>query len=127
VLARLAVVLQASRCQGPRRIVSFVPAHPWAYGTVDAAYGHVRRYTAGSFAELAAKSCPHWRLETRYFNAFGLPGWVLLGRLLRRRSVSVAAIRSFERLCPWIRGIDDLLHRLRFPFGQSLIAVLTQQ
>lgn len=127
VLARLAALLQASRCAGPRRIVSFVPAHQWAYGTIDAAYGHVRRYTAASFAALAAKSCPDWRLETRYFNAFGLPGWVLLGRILRRQSVSVAAIRAFERLCPWIRGIDDALHRLRLPFGQSLIAVLTHQ
>ena len=127
VLARLAALLQASRCAGPRRIVSFVPAHQWAYGTIDAAYGHVRRYTAASFTALAARSCPDWRLETRYFNAFGLPGWVLLGRLLRRQSVSVTAIRSFERLCPWIRGIDDALHRLRFPFGQSLIAVLTHQ
>jgi hypothetical protein len=50
---------------------------------------------------------------------------VLLGRVLRRRSVSVGAIRWFERLCPWIRDVDDLLHSLRLPLGQSLIAVLT--
>jgi SAM-dependent methyltransferase len=125
VLARLAALLLRSRCPGPRRIVSFVPAHPWAYGSVDAAYGHVRRYTAASFAALAAKSCPGWQLETRYFNAFGLPGWVLLGRLLRRQSVSAGAIRWFERLCPWIRGADDALHRVGLPFGQSLVAVLT--
>ena len=124
-LDRLAAVLRRSPSPGEHRIVTFVPAHPWAYGSVDAAYGHVRRYTAASFAALATKSCPDWRLQTRYFNAFGLPGWVLLGRVLRRRSVSVGAIRWFERLCPWIRDVDDLLHSLRLPLGQSLIAVLT--
>lgn len=126
VLARLAAVLEKSTSTGPRRIVSFVPAHSWAYGTIDAAYGHVRRYSAASFAALAARSCPGWKLETRYFNAFGLPGWIILGRLLRRRSVSVRAIEWFERLCPLIRGIDDALHRMHLPLGQSLIAVLTR-
>jgi hypothetical protein len=124
-LARLAGLLRRSSSPGPRRIVTFVPAHPWAYGSIDVAYGHVRRYTAASFAALAAKSCPDFRLETRYFNVAGLPGWVLLGRLLRRPRVSARAIRAFEYLCPWIRGADDALHRLGLPAGQSLIAVLT--
>jgi SAM-dependent methyltransferase len=120
VLARLAALLRGSSCPGPRRIVSFVPAHPWAYGSIDAAYGHVRRYTAASFRALAARSCPDWQVETRYFNVVGLPGWVLMGRILRRQSVSVGAIRWFERLCPWVRGADDVLHRLGLPLGQSL-------
>lgn len=124
-LERLAALLRRSSRPGPRRIVSFVPAHQWAYGSIDATYGHVRRYTAASFAALAAKACPDFRLETRYFNVVGLPGWVLLGRLLRSATVSPRAIRAFERLCPWIRGADDALHRAGLPLGQSLIAVLT--
>ena len=125
VLARLAGLLRRSSCSGPRRIVSFVPAHPWAYGSIDAAYGHVRRYTAASFRALAARSCPDCNVETRYFNVVGLPGWVLMGRILRRQAVSVSAIRWFERLCPWIRDADDALHRLGLPLGQSLITILT--
>jgi SAM-dependent methyltransferase len=125
-LERLAGLLRRSSRPGPGRIVSFVPAHPWAYGSIDVTYGHVRRYTAASFAALAAKACPDFRLQTRYFNVVGLPGWVLFGRLLRHTTVSARAIRAFERLCPWIRGVDDALHRLGLPLGQSLIAVLTR-
>jgi SAM-dependent methyltransferase len=108
------------------RIVSFVPAHAWAYGSIDQVYGHVRRYSARSFAALAAKACPGAKLETRYFNAFGLPGWILMGRILRRRAIDVRAIELFERLCPYIRGVDDVAHKvLKLPAGQSLIAVIT--
>jgi hypothetical protein len=126
VLSRLAALLRKSNAPGPRRIVTFVPAHQWAYGTIDAAYGHVRRYSAASFSALAAQCCPGCKVETRYFNAFGLPGWVLMGRILRRTRISLAAIEWFERLCPYIRGFDDLLHAvLRLPLGQSLLAIVT--
>jgi SAM-dependent methyltransferase len=125
VLRRLAALLRRSASPGPRRIVSFVPAHRWAYGSFDRVYGHFRRYTAASFGVFAAEACPDFRLETRYFNAFGLPGWVLFGRLLQRQSIGAGALRWFERLCPYIRPADDLLHRLGLPLGQSLIAVLT--
>jgi len=124
-LEKLASALRRSSGPRPRRLVSFVPAHLWAYGSIDAAYGHERRYSAESFAALATKSCPDFQLETRYFNAVGLPGWVLFGKLLRRSAISARAIRAFELICPWIRGVDDALHRLGLPFGQSLIAVLT--
>jgi len=108
------------------RIVSFVPAHAWAFGSIDTVYGHVRRYTSRSFAELAARACPGGRLEARYFNAFGLPGWILMGRVLRRRSIDIRAIDLFEKLCPYIRGLDDAMHRyLKLPLGQSLLAVIT--
>jgi hypothetical protein len=124
-LARLAAALRRSRASGPRRIVSFVPAHAWAYGGIDAAYGHERRYSAKSFAALATKSCPDFRIETRYFNMVGLSGWILYGKVLRRSAISARAIRAFEVICPWIRGFDDALHRLGLPVGQSLITVLT--
>jgi hypothetical protein len=124
-LAKLSALLQRGSRPGRRRIVSFVPAHPLAYGDIDRTYGHLRRYTAASFAALVARSCPGSRLETRYFNAFGLPGWFVAGRILRRRSIGARLVRSLERLCPWIRPADDLLHAMRLPCGQSLIAVVT--
>ena len=125
-LARLTALLRDGGRSGSRRIVSFVPAHQWAYGSIDAVYGHVRRYSAAGFARLASQACPGCKVETRYFNAFGLPGWVLMGRILRRPRISTGAIDWFERLCPYIRGIDDLLHAgFRLPLGQSLLATVT--
>jgi hypothetical protein len=86
----------------------------------------VRRSSAGMFADLARKACPGGRLQARYFNVFGLPGWVLLGRVLRRRNIDVRAIDAFEKLCPYIRGLDDAMHKyLKLPVGQSLLAVIT--
>jgi hypothetical protein len=124
-LRRLAALLRHGSSSQPRRIVSFVPAHDWAYGRFDQVYGHFRRYTAATFRALAAEACPDFRLQTRYFNVFGLPGWVLFGKVLRRETIGTGALRWFERLCPYIRPADDLLHRLGLPLGQSLIAVLT--
>lgn len=125
-VARLARLLERSGTPGKRRIVSFVPAHPWAFGTIDATYGHVRRYSAGMFADLARKACPGTSFEARYFNVFGLPGWLLMGRILRRSTIDVRAVDAFERLCPYIRGLDDAMHKyLKLPLGQSLLAVIT--
>jgi SAM-dependent methyltransferase len=125
-VARLARLLQKGGASQARRIVSFVPAHPWAFGTIDTAYGHVRRYSSSSFAAMAARACPGGRLQTRYFNLFGLLGWILMGRILRRRSINTRAIDLFENLCPYIRGLDDAMHTyLKFPAGQSLLAVIT--
>jgi SAM-dependent methyltransferase len=125
-VARVARLLQKSGASRTRRVISFVPAHSWAFGTIDRVYGHVRRYSSRSFAAVAAKACPGGRLHTRYFNLYGLPGWILMGRVLRRRSIDARAIDLFEKLCPYIRGVDDAMHTyLKLPAGQSLLAVIT--
>jgi SAM-dependent methyltransferase len=124
--SRLVHLLLGGGGPEPRRIVTLVPAHQWAYGTIDAAYGHVRRYSARSFTALARECCRECTIETRYFNAFGLPGWLLMGRILRVSAISTHAVEWFERLCPYVRHIDDFLHAaLHLPLGQSLIAVVT--
>jgi hypothetical protein len=112
----------------PRRIVSVVPAHSWAYGEVDRAYGHFRRYTADTFRKLLADAGSEPLRDAnfyhRYLNLPGLLGWWLNGKLLRRKKLGKANIRAFEVLCPVLRPADDFLHeRLRFPFGNSLLAV----
>jgi SAM-dependent methyltransferase len=123
-LESLARILREGRAEGPRRLVTLVPAHPWAYGTVDAGFGHFRRYSGQRIRAIAREVAPEARLIVRHLNAVGLVGWVLNGRVLRRREVGSRAVRAFELLCPLIRPVDDALHRLlRLPLGQSLIAV----
>ncbi|MBI3542775.1 MAG: class I SAM-dependent methyltransferase [Deltaproteobacteria bacterium] len=45
VLRKMKEILMSGNGPYPRRIVSFVPAHHWAYGTIDRSFGHYRRYS----------------------------------------------------------------------------------
>lgn len=123
---QFAKILRESNSRRPKRIITFVPAHPWAYGAIDRGFLHHRRYSMKMFQELVNKAAPGAQLKMRYFNVFGLPGWVVLGRLFKRQNLGDGSVKAFEKLCPYIRGIDDFLHeRLHLPFGQSLLAVVT--
>ena len=97
----------------------------WAYGEMDRSFDHHRRYNSSMWRVLA-KTLPDFQLQTRYMNLFGLPGWLLMGRVLRKKSFGLSSVKSFEALCPVLRPIDDFLHKaLKLPLGQSIIAVLT--
>ena len=122
----LAGILRRSESQGPKRIVTFVPAHSWLFGSFDRSFGHYRRYTKASFKAIVEQAIPGTRLEARYFNIFSVPAWFWLGRILKKKRFPIASVGAFERICPWVRGFDDLLHKVcHFPVGQSLLAVLT--
>ena len=124
-LQELVSLLEASQASGPRRLVTFVPAHQWAYGEMDKRFGHYRRYSASSFRKLAKGVAPAATLSMRYFNAVGLLGWVLTGRILRQDVIHPTSMATFERLTPWLAPFDDWIHRrLHLPFGQSLLTVL---
>jgi len=124
-LGALAEILLRGSGPWPRHLVSFVPAHMWAYGSLDREFGHHRRYTRSGMRRLLAGIAPGGTVSARYFNLFGLPGWVVSGRLLRQRRIAPGAVRAVEALTPALRRVDDLLQtRLRFPAGQSLIGVV---
>lgn len=125
-LEKLASILVKSGARGPKRLITFVPAHQWAYGEMDRRFGHYRRYSRNSLINLARRVARESRIiECRYFNLFSLPGWVINGRLLRRAVVGTRSIEVFNSMCPWIRGLDDFLHQtLKIPVGQSLLLVL---
>lgn len=108
-----------------RRLVTFVPAHPWAFGGMDRTFGHFRRYSRAHVEFLARTVAPDARLEMKSFNLVGLGGWVLNGRILGRSQVGASAIQTFERLCPFIRMFESGARRLfDAPLGQSLLFVL---
>tara|TARA_B100001123_G_scaffold444046_1_gene591817 strand:- start:7165 stop:7839 length:675 start_codon:yes stop_codon:yes gene_type:complete len=123
---QFARILKLGKTDGPKRIVTFVPAHNWAYGSLDRIHGHCRRYSEDHFRRIVKQLDPSASLYTRYFNLFGLPNWFLMSRVLGRTTIGEGPIQVFEKVCPWVRPIDDFLHHvLRLPFGQSIIAVIT--
>ena len=125
IFQQFARILQLGKLAGPKRIVTFVPAHGWAYGSLDKTHGHCRRYTEDHFKQIIKHLTPNASLYTRYFNLFGLPNWVLMSRMMGRTTIGEGPIQAFEKICPWVRPVDDFLHQeLRIPFGQSIIAVI---
>ena len=121
----LLTVLQCSQAPGAKRLISFVPAHPWAYGGMDSKFGHYRRYKKHDITKLVKKLVPEARFWSRHFNFMGLWGWVFNGRILRRDAIGLGAIETFEFLNPLARSLDLIAHRiLHLPLGQSLLFVV---
>jgi hypothetical protein len=124
-LDRLCQIVRGSKSSHPRRVITFVPAHQWAYGSFDESFGHFRRYSAQSLSQLCKKVAPDASQKTYYFNAFGLAGWYLNGKVLRKKSIGMGSIAVFEKLCPLLAPLDDFFHQtLKLPLGQSLVSVL---
>lgn len=121
-------LLQNSKAPGPKRIVTLVPAHQWAFGEIDKSFDHFRRYSAGSFRKLLKQAgvtdLNRKNFRFRYMNLPGLLGWWINGKLLGRSQIGKGNVKLFEVLCPVIRPVDDFLHtHLRLPLGNSLLAV----
>jgi len=99
-------------------LLALVPAHPAAFGSIDVALGHERRYTrrllAGRLTEAG------FRAKTlRHVNPLGIVGWFVASRIMREPQVPSTPLRLFDQLVPVLRELD----RLRLPFGLSLWTV----
>ncbi len=101
------------------RVVILVPAAPWAFGSMDAAMGHHRRYSRKNLVSLFRRS--GLRVEkAAYMNMPGLLGWWWHGRLLKRSKLSHVSARVFDRVVPFISALERLFP---VPAGQSLVVV----
>lgn len=102
------------------RLLLFVPARPALFGSLDAEFGHLRRYTR---AELGARlEQAGFRIERlRYFNFPGVLSWFLAARVFRRRTIRPTQVWIYDRLVvPWAARLEQFWEP---PVGQSLIAV----
>ncbi len=90
------------------KAVVLVPQGAGAFGTLDQALGHYRRYAKD---ELAAKmQRTGFRVERIIeFNRITYPGWWVNGRILKRRTFSRFQLTVFDRLVPLWRKLDGLL------------------
>jgi len=90
------------------RAVVLVPQGPSAFGTLDEVLGHFRRY---SRAELSQKMAAAGLRVDRIleFNRATYPGWLLNGKILRRRTLNRFQLALFDRCVPLLRRIDRFL------------------
>jgi SAM-dependent methyltransferase len=102
LLQRLAALLRPGGA-----LLVYVPACPAAYGSLDVALGHHRRYTPATLAALLrdAGLDPG---RPRYVNLIGLVGWLVSARILRRPLLSARGVALFERLMPLVRLEDHV-------------------
>ena len=111
-----AVARVSARLRSGGWMLTYVPAMPFAFGPMDEALGHHRRYTRRSLGALMeGAGLVVERLE--YMNAVGLAGWWFNNRVLRRREPDPTQVGAFERLVPLLRMEDALA----LPFGLGVI------
>jgi SAM-dependent methyltransferase len=101
------------------RVVLLVPAFMVAMSDFDRAVGHHRRYTRATLHRALAEAGLR-PLESHYVNAVGLVGWIVLMRLLHRRTDETPLAFFDRRVVPTMRRVESRVHP---PFGQSLFSV----
>ena len=100
-------------------LLLYVPACPRAFGSLDQALGHHRRYTRASLQRVLVQA-GLVASRPRYMNRLGLLGWLWQAKLLGRQALAPELIAAFERVVPLARLLDALTAAL--PIGLGLVA-----
>jgi glycosyltransferase involved in cell wall biosynthesis/phospholipid N-methyltransferase len=97
------------------RAIVLVPQGEWAFGKIDEALGHHRRYSRERLREAMTEAgfAVEHILE---FNRISLPGWYLNGKLLGRDTISPFQLRMFDKTVWLWRMVDRFL-----PWGPASI------
>jgi SAM-dependent methyltransferase len=101
------------------KLVLLMPAYSWLYNSFDKELYHYRRYNSTSMQKLMLSG----GLETEktfYFNAGGIPGWFISGKLLHNKTIPQGQMNLFDKLVPFFRLLDELLMK---KIGLSVISV----
>lgn len=114
---RAAVCSMAAALRPGGRLTLLVPSHPRLYGSLDASYGHHRRYTPARVHQLVEEAGLELR-ELYHFNLLGTLGWWVKS-LLRRDRLGSHSLRAYEALLPLWRPLEQ---RLAPRWGLSLVA-----
>lgn len=97
----------------------FVPALQWLYGSIDAAFGHERRYHKPALVSLV-RSVGFEVRNARYFDLAGVVPWWILARVLRGQ-LKPGSVSLYDRVVvPITRAIE---RRITPPLGKNLLLV----
>jgi SAM-dependent methyltransferase len=102
------------------KLLVFVPALRWLYGSLDAQVHHHRRYSRSTLARLMRRASLDLR-SLHFFDAAGVLPWFVAGRVLRQRRFSAGAAQVYDRV---VVPVASRLERwLRLPLGKNLVCV----
>ncbi len=103
------------------KLVIKVPALNFLYSRMDQAVGHYRRYNKNAlkciFEQANFAEPLIW-----YFNATGIFGWWLNGKIFCRTKPMTQQVSLFNKLVPMFKNIENIV---QVPIGLSLFAVGT--
>lgn len=97
-------------------ILLYVPACPWAYGEIDKALGHYRRYSKHGLKELA-HNCGLDIVSGRYVNFIGAFGWWWCSRFRKQTDIKRDNVKLVDRVVPYLSAAEKLIKPV---VGQSL-------
>jgi SAM-dependent methyltransferase len=100
-------------------LVILVPAYQWLYNDFDKELEHYRRYTRKKLESLC-ETAGFSNLHSQYFNAAGIAGWLVSGKIQHHKIIPAGQIRLFNRLVSLFKLFDSLVFN---SFGLSVITV----
>ncbi len=101
------------------RLLLFVPAFQFLYGSMDKSYGHFRRYSHAELKEKVARA--GFRVEyCRYLNLLGVAGWWWNGKMLKKKIIPKSQMMLYDAVVRFSSKIERFLPK---PIGLSLYCV----
>ena len=100
-------------------LIILVPAYNWLYNSFDLALEHYRRYTRKTLNKLLS-SAEFKIIHNQYFNAFGMLGWFVSGKILKKKSIPRNQMELYDRLIFIAKTIDKINFN---SFGLSVISI----
>jgi len=114
----LATVHRSVRSGG--RVLIFVPALRWLYGSFDEHIGHHRRYTKSEL-EGKCRRAGFRIVDCRYFDIAGIVPWWLKYCLFKSSTMEAWAVKSYDAyVVPATRAIESIV---RSPIGKNLLLI----
>lgn len=110
------------------KIIILVPAMSKAYGTMDKACGHYRRYDKGDLQK-TANQLGLKIVSNKYMNPLGLIPWIIKGKVQKKNCTfsdnldeKNSAFYNFAAVI-----LENIEKVIKMPFGISQIIVLTKE
>jgi 2-polyprenyl-3-methyl-5-hydroxy-6-metoxy-1,4-benzoquinol methylase len=100
-------------------LVILVPAYQWLFNSFDKGLLHYRRYTRRRL-ERVFRSNQFQIKHSQYFNAAGIAGWLVSGKIQQHRVIPKGQVRFFNNMVFVFRLLDKLILN---SFGLSVITV----
>jgi len=101
------------------KLIILVPAFQSLYNGFDKELYHYRRYTKHTLNKLFKEN--HFHLvESRYFNALGILGWYVSGKLQRNKTIPKGQMKLYNLIIPISKMLDAVMLK---KVGLSVITV----
>lgn len=109
-----------SRLKPGGRLLIFIPALPWLFGTADEHFGHFRRYYKPELDALV-KSAGFEIVKSRYFDLAGVVPWWVLFVLLKRRCFTPGLVKVYDGVVVPFMSVFG--RRIAPPLGKNILLV----